>query len=123
MKNQNDRLVKTDYSDKLCLKPSEYYQGKKDLYNANEKMINKFKYIVCVHHIAGVFENNLDKIFIFWEGIIYFAKMANNVSIEKQLCATISHEVLHNVLLDEQDINTCVCFDNIAESLQEYGVY
>ena len=44
-------------------------------------------------------------------------------TIEKQTCNTISHEIIHWWILKELNIKACVKFDDIAESLAEYGVY
>lgn len=46
-----------------------------------------------------------------------------HISIEKQTCKTISHEIVHRILLKEQNIQTCGKFDNIAENLKDYGVW
>lgn len=54
----------------------------------------------------------------------------NHESIESQTAKTLSHEVLHYVLLKEQNIQVCVALDNedengisFAEKLKDYGVY
>lgn len=46
-----------------------------------------------------------------------------NESIELQACKTISHEVVHRVIYGQTNIKACAAFDNIAESLKEYGVW
>lgn len=46
-----------------------------------------------------------------------------NRNIQKQVCNTISHEIIHWWILKELNIKTCASFDNIAEKLAKYGVY
>ena len=46
-----------------------------------------------------------------------------NESIETQTCKTISHEYIHHWLHQEVNIKVCAQFDNIAESLEPYGVW
>jgi len=46
-----------------------------------------------------------------------------NRTIEKQTCNTISHEIIHWVILCDLNIKACAKFDDIAESLADYGVY
>lgn len=53
-----------------------------------------------------------------------------NESLEIQVCKTISHEVVHRVLLVEHNIKVCCAFDNedkngisFAEKLKEFGVW
>lgn len=53
-----------------------------------------------------------------------------NESLEIQVCKTISHEVVHRILLAEHNIKVCCAFDNedkngisFAEKLKEYGVW
>jgi hypothetical protein len=43
--------------------------------------------------------------------------------IEKQVCRTITHETVHRVIYGQTNIKTCCAFDNIARSLQEYGLW
>jgi len=47
----------------------------------------------------------------------------NNECIEVQICRTITHEIVHRVILGQTNIKVTVAFDNIAESLAEFGVW
>lgn len=44
-------------------------------------------------------------------------------TIEQQSCYTLSHEILHYILLNEHNVKVSARFDDIAESFYEYGVY
>jgi len=44
-------------------------------------------------------------------------------TIEQQVCRTITHEVVHRVIYGQTNIKTCAQFDNIARSLEEYGLW
>ena len=46
-----------------------------------------------------------------------------NESIELQTCKTIIHETVHRVIYGQTNIKVCIAFDNIASSLQEYGLW
>lgn len=47
----------------------------------------------------------------------------NNETIEQQVCRTITHEIVHRVIYGQTNIKVCAQFDNIAPSLQEYGLW
>jgi len=47
----------------------------------------------------------------------------NHETIEQQVCRTITHEIVHRVIYGQTNIKACVAFDNIAPSLQEYGLW
>lgn len=117
--------TKLNHSDKITIDKRKYvhdeaiYCGRSDLITqiANKHLTN-IKYYCCV----GEYSLNQDKICLLDDGLKYFMETNNN-TLEKQIAKTISHEIFHRILFYEQGENATRGFDNIAEDLEEYGVY
>lgn len=77
----------------------------------------------AVVNCAGKFYPDDEVITLFYGDFFKELCTKHKRSIEKQTCNTISHEILHYILLEEQNIKVCARFDRIAEDLKEYGVW
>jgi len=91
-----------------------------DNYNRNIPD-NLYKYYI--KNTAGNYWTNTDLISLSYG---QFAKQLctdKKELIETQTCKTISHEIVHRVILGQTNIKVCIAFDNIAESLESYGVW
>ena len=114
-----------NHSDRITIDKRKYvhdeaiYCGRSDLITqiANKHLAN-IKCYCCV----GEYSLNQDKICLLDDGLKYFMETNNN-TLEKQVAKTISHEIFHRILFYEQGESATRNFDNIAESLKEYGVY
>lgn len=76
-----------------------------------------------LEHSCASFLPYEDWIMLFYGKLFKSLCLKYHRTIEENTCVAISHEVLHRVLFKEQNIKVCSRFDNIAESLSEYGVY
>lgn len=72
---------------------------------------------------AGIFFHNTNTTILFYGEFTESLLKKYNRTIEKQACKTISHEIIHWWILKELNVKACARFDDIAESLAEYGVY
>lgn len=88
--------------------------------DANENFYNKQMLIASVAGRYYPYDNKI---------VLAHGEFSNELlqkfkrSLEKQTCATISHEILHQVIFEEQNIKVSSAFDNIAKKLAPYGVY
>ena len=105
----------------------------KDLVDAITVNIRKYGYIDetlfkdIVENCAGKFypylSNDECVIGLFYGDFFKELCKRFNRTIEEQTCYTISHEILHYLIFNEQNIKVSARFDDIAENLNEYGVY
>ena len=76
-----------------------------------------------ITHVAGMYTVDYNVINLFYGDFFRDLMEINNRTFEEQVCATISHEVVHAVLNQEQNWKVCCKFDNIAPMLRDYGVW
>lgn len=72
---------------------------------------------------AGVFYPDINITILSYGDFTKRLLKKYNRTIEKQTCKTISHEIIHWILFNDLNIKVCAKFDNIAEKLNDYGVY
>lgn len=94
-----------------------------DSYYSLAKEAKGLKYKWFKLYIAGFFDSCQNKIVLIYSDFMLKLMKKRNISIEKQICYTLSHEVMHKILLDDHNIKVTKKFDNIAEKLIDYGVW
>ena len=82
---------------------------------------NLYKYYI--RNTAGNYWNDSDIISLSHGKWSKEQCKKNHETIEQQVCRTIVHETVHRVIYGQTNIKVCVAFDNIARSLEEYGLW
>ena len=121
-------MVKTEMND-LSISEIITVDTKKAMIKDNPYVEpNLYKYYI--RNTAGNFWSDANLISLSYGQFFKELCIKKNESIELQTAKTLSHEVLHYILLKEQNIKVCVALDkedengiSFAEKLQEYGVY
>lgn len=87
----------------------------------NKPFLPKGRAFWFVWNTAGNYWDATDTITLS-KGVVTLSKR-EHISIEKQTCRTISHEVMHRIIYNQLNIKASCQFDNIAKSLKEFGVW
>ena len=121
-----DSMDKLNHSDKITINKLEYvweeasYMSRHD--SLCQMIVSKHLYNIKEYCCVGEFSINQDKICLLSDGLEYFMEV-NGYTLEEQIAKTISHEIMHRILFYEHGEDECRTFDNIAESLKEYGLW